>query len=350
VRRPLAAAALAAVAVGMPVAALAGPRTDAGGGDFRLADERIGESSGLALSHRHPHVVWTANDSGDSARVFAVDTRTGQTVGVHRFGADVRDVEALAMTPDGKVLVGDIGDNGANRSSVRVYSFAEPTLGETSGPAEWWQLTYPDGPQDAESLAVNPTTGRVYVVTKGQAGAVYALPVHPSRSGTNRLTRVAAAPSVATDAVFLTDGSALAVRTYLALVLLDGKDFHRIRSGPLPMQPQGETIALAPDGQGLLAGSEGQHSLVQEVAVPTRTVAAPPAATTTSSRLPAPTATPATSPPRLGDRAARPAAVLGGTGILVAGAVLVTVLLCLVTWGLGRITRRRPGGDHDSLP
>ena len=348
-RRPLAAAVLAAAAAGMPVAAVAAPPTT-GGGDFRLVDSRIGESSGLVLSRRHPHVVWTANDSGDSARVFAVDTRTGQTVGVHRFAADVSDVEALAMTPGGKVLVGDIGDNGAIRPAVRVYSFDEPALGETSGPAESWQLTYPDGSHDAESLAVNPRTGGAYVVTKAPAGAVYALPVHPSRHSTNRLTKVAAAPSVATDAVFLADGSALAVRTYLALVLLDGQDFHRVSSGPLPMQPQGETIALAPDGQGLLAGSEGQHTLVQEVAVPTRTVATPPAAPTTSSRAPAPTVSPASSPPRPVEAAARPAAVQGGTGTLVVGAVLVTVLLCLVIWGLGRITRRHPRGDHDSPP
>jgi hypothetical protein len=347
VRRPLAAAALAALVVGMPVAALAGPPTGAGGGDFRLADERIGESSGLALSHRHPHVVWTANDSGDSARVFAVDTRTGQTVGAHRFGGEVRDVEALAMTPDGRVLVGDIGDNGASRSSVRVYSFAEPALGESSGPTESWQLTYPDGPHDAESLAVNPTTGRVYVVTKAQAGAVYALPAHPSRSGTNRLTKVAAAPAVATDAVFLADGSALAVRTYLALLLLDGLDFHRVASAPLPLQPQGESLALAPDGQGLLAGSEGRHSLVQEVAVPAGFPATR-SAPTTSSPPPATSAAPAT-PDAIVERAGQDAPVGQGTARLVTGVVVATGLLCLVIWGLGRITRGRRRGDRDSL-
>jgi hypothetical protein len=348
VRRALAAAALAAVAVGMPVAALAGPRTDAGGVGFRLADERIDESSGLVLSHRHPHVVWTANDSGDSARVFAVDTRTGQTVGVHRFGAEVRDVEALAMTPDGTVLVGDIGDNGASRSSVRVYSFDEPPLGETSGPSTSWQLTYPDGPHDAESLAVDPTTGRVYVVTKAQAGAVYALPEHPSRSGTNRLTKVAAAPGVATDAVFLADGSALAVRTYLALVLLDAQDFHRVASAPLPMQPQGETLALAPDGRGLLAGSEGVHSLVQEVTVPTPSPATPSA--TTSSSPPPATTSGAHTPTSSVEPVSQGSPVLQGTGQLVTGVVLATGLLCLVIWGLGSITKRRRRGDRDSLP
>ena len=63
-------------------AAAAPPRSPRRGSaqtvDFRIEDARITESSGLALSMRHPHTVWTVNDSGDSARVFAVDTRDRQ--------------------------------------------------------------------------------------------------------------------------------------------------------------------------------------------------------------------------------------------------------------------------------
>src|SRR3712207_4362655 len=38
----------------------------------RLADERVSESSGLAVSTRDPARLWTANDSGDAARLFAL--------------------------------------------------------------------------------------------------------------------------------------------------------------------------------------------------------------------------------------------------------------------------------------
>lgn len=196
-------AVVALAVVGMPRAAWA---SDASDGDFRMGDPRITESSGLALSRAHPHTVWTANDSGDSARVFAVDTRTGKTSGVHTFDAPVRDVEALAITPQGRMLVADIGDNTASRDLVRIFWFDEPALGTTSGTWASWEVVYPDGPHDAESIAVNPRTGRVYVVTKGTDGAVYALPPEPSRQGVNRLARVASAPTVATDAVFLADG------------------------------------------------------------------------------------------------------------------------------------------------
>ncbi len=148
----------------------------AAGADFRILDSRVTESSGLALSRRHPHTVWTTNDSGDTARLFAVDTRTGRTVGVHTFGAPVVDVEALAITPGGRLLVADIGDNRGNRQVPRIFWFDEPALGDTSGSWKSWELSYPDGPHNAESIAVDPRTGRVLVVTKESDAAVYALP------------------------------------------------------------------------------------------------------------------------------------------------------------------------------
>jgi DNA-binding beta-propeller fold protein YncE len=282
---------VALAVLGMPRAALATQ------GDFRMDDPRITESSGLALSRAHPHTVWTANDSGDSARVFAVDTRTGRTTGVHTFDAPVHDVEALAITPQGRLLVADIGDNTASRGLVRIFWFDEPGLGSSSGPWASWEATYPDGPHDAESIAVDPRTGRVYVVTKGTDGAVYAMPPAPTRHGLNRLVRVAGAPAVATDAVFLADGSALAVRTYTRVVLLDPSTWREQGSAMLPLQPQGETLALAPDRTGLLVGTEGSHSLVQLVPVPGAAPTSTSTSTSTATHTATPTATRTAEPP-----------------------------------------------------
>lgn len=277
---------------------------------FRFEDSRIDESSGLALSVRHPHTVWTVNDSGDSARVFAVDTRSGATVGVHTFDAAVRDVEALAVTPQGRMLVADIGDNGASRDVVRVFWFDEPGLGPTSGPrGASWELAYPDGAHDAESLAVHPLTGQVVVVTKGRPGGVYALPGSPSRQGVNRLTRVGTAPSTATDAVFLPDGSALAVRSYTSLHLLDPLTWTERLSTLLPLQPQGETLALAPGGVALLVGSEGERSRVQQVRLPELPTAVPDTPAPTTAAAPPPAASPSTSPSTAAASTAPPAAV-----------------------------------------
>lgn len=327
--------------------------------DFRFGDARITESSGLALSVRHPHTVWTVNDSGDSARVFAVDTRSGETVGVHTFDGRVRDVEALAITPQGRMLVADIGDNGASRDVVSVFWFDEPALGKTTergGRPASWELAYPDGPHDAEAIAVDPRTGRVLVVTKGRPGSVYALPESPSRRGVNRLSRLGAAPSTVTDAVFLPDGSALAVRTYTSLHLLDARTWTEQLSTLLPLQPQGETLAVAPGATALLVGSEGKGSRVQQIPLPelpgqpgqpgqpeqpstptpsTSTPTGPSAGTTTPS-TPTDT-TPATAPSgTAGEASPR---VNGGELVAGLGALLGLVLLALV---VVRLAGRRP--------
>ena len=289
-RFALAAALLTTAVVGMPCAASAAPDAASKGVDIRIEDSRITESSGLALSVRHPHTVWTANDSGDTARVFAIDTETGKTVGVHTFDTEVRDVEALAITRQGRILVADIGDNDSARPVVRVFWFDEPELGSTSGAWASWELSYPDGRHNAESIAVDPTSGRVFVVTKGRPGAVYALPATPSRKGVNRLTKVGPAPDIATDTVFLPGGSGLAVRTYTSLVVLDPDTWRETSYQVLPLQPQGETLALAPDGNGLLVGTEGTHSRIQQVAINV------PASSTTTTTAPSPTATPGGAP------------------------------------------------------
>jgi hypothetical protein len=333
---------VATAAMGMPSAALA---AQAGAeGEVQLRDPRISESSGLALSRAHPHTVWTANDSGDSARVFAVDTRTGETVGVHTFEAPVRDVEAIAVTDRGRMLVADIGDNARSRDPVRVYSFNEPALGDTSGSAQSWELAYPDGPHDAEALAVDPVSGRIHVVTKATDGSagIYALPATPSRRGANRLTRVAAAPALVTDAVYLDDGSALAVRSYTTLALLDPDTWRATARQALPAQPQGETLALAPGRRDLLVGSEGVGSRLLRITVAsssasagaTSTAPAGSATGTSTTELPSTGVSGAPAPaPR------SPAADGRQLALGLGGSVLLVVLSLLVA----RLARRSRG-------
>src|SRR5205823_8994231 len=86
---------------------------------FRLQDPALNESSGLAVSARHPGVVWTHNDGGTVADVVAVD-RTGRTVATVRLGhIDPYDPEALARGLDAQgrpaLFLGDLGDNSVRR-------------------------------------------------------------------------------------------------------------------------------------------------------------------------------------------------------------------------------------------
>ena len=154
--------------------------------ELTFRDPDIIESSGLVV---RDGLVVTTNDSGDSGRVFTVDPATGETVGVTHWSDDPTDVEALAPAGDHDVWVGDIGDNDVSRDSVQVVR-VPVGRGDTTVDPRTYDLTYPDGPANAETLLSDPTTGRLYVATKDVfGGTLYAAPARLDASGTNRLRR-----------------------------------------------------------------------------------------------------------------------------------------------------------------
>src|SRR6266566_1484018 len=64
-----------------------------------LHSPRVKESSGIAASRAHPGVLWTHNDSGDDAYVYATDL-AGADRGVVRIrGARAVDWEDIALGP-----------------------------------------------------------------------------------------------------------------------------------------------------------------------------------------------------------------------------------------------------------
>jgi DNA-binding beta-propeller fold protein YncE len=265
---------------------------------FLIADPRIGEASGIAKSMLHPGVVYMHNDSGDSARFFALDVRTGRTVATYAVPSAINvDWEDIAVARDRRglpsVWLADIGDNDARRTEVRIYRVDEPRS-PASGLPEVWRLRYPDGPHDAESLAVAPG-GTAVIVTKSVLGssAVYAVPARPGGVQTLRrigeirfaFTGTPGGPNIAgqltaTGAAFSRDGTLLAVRTYTDAYLwrvVDGDVAAALHAAPvrvaLPPQPQGEGIAV--DGSRLLVNSEGRRSAVYAVPLPHVAVRSP---------------------------------------------------------------------------
>ncbi|MBE7189261.1 hypothetical protein [Jatrophihabitans endophyticus] len=351
---------------------------------FHLQDPRIDEASGLGVGMRSKGIDYVENDSGDTNRFFALDARTGATAAVVTVpDATNVDWEDLQVAPDAagtpSVWLADIGDNDSERAEVQVYRVPEPhvrtsdrDVAITSARPAVWRLRYPDGPTDAESLAVTPA-GRAYVVTKNVFGqsAVYAVPARPDAHRVRTLTRVgtirfaptpgsspvgAAGSVLATSAAISRNGLLLAVRTY---VYADVWRLHphgasdgvaaALRGSPtrvkLPRQRQGEGLAIA--GGRLLLDSEGVGSAVKSVRLPAGlrglahapissvaspvTTAAPATATpaTTAPDSPTPTRSPSTSH----------GSKYGGLSVLVVVVLLGAVLL------LGRRARRYGDGD-----
>jgi hypothetical protein len=234
---------------------------------LRFGDPAIVESSGLAFTATaRGGLVHTVNDSGDSGRVFTVDTATGSTVGVTSWDTDPVDVEALAPAGRGHVWVADIGDNRRVRESVEVLR-VPVGQGERTATPQAYELVYPDGSRDAEALLADPLTGRLHVVTKGVfAGTVYAAPPRLRTDRPNRLVEVAEAPGIVTDATFLPGGGGVVLRTYSTAHLTAYPSWQPVASWELPEQDQGEGIAYAA-GQVLLS-TEGARSEVVAVDLP----------------------------------------------------------------------------------
>jgi hypothetical protein len=236
---------------------------------FSFVDPAITESSGLVDLGS---TMVTTNDSGGDPLVFVVDSATGRTVGRTTFTARTVDVEALAPAGGDSVWVGDSGDNDEQRSSVQVYRVPVGRgVRRISAPA--YDLVYPDGPHDAESLVAGPG-GRLYVITKALlGGTVYVAPRHLSTSAPNRLRPVAGVDVWATDAALFPDGRHVLVRGYDNAVVYTFPDFRPVAEADLPRQRQGEGVSVGRSGR-IRLSSEGRNSPVLEVGLPADVAAA----------------------------------------------------------------------------
>jgi hypothetical protein len=257
---------------------------------FSFVDPSITESSGLVDLGQ---LMVTTNDSGGDPLVFVVDPKTGRTVGHTTYADEVTDVEALAPAGEDEVWVGDIGDNEEQRDSVQVYR-VPVGRGDRTVDAPAYELVYPDGAHDAESLVAAPD-GRLYVVTKGLlGGTAYAAPRQLDPDRANRLRPVASVDVWATDAALFPDGRHVLVRGYDTAAVYTFPDFRPVASLDLPRQRQGEGVSIGSSGR-IRLSSEGRNSAVLEVTLPDEVAAvlegkpAPSSAPTPTSAAPADT-------------------------------------------------------------
>ena len=274
ITRRLACGVVAVVAVALPVLGTAPAYAEDSKPAklFSFDDDRITESSMLARSALHDDVWWTANDSGDSARIFAVD-KTGETQAEVTFDGPARDVEAMAIGTNKRIYVGDIGDNLSNQKTVTVYSLAEPKeLEDQELKARTYRFRYPDGPHNAETLLINPQTNRLYIVTKEMPrSTIYAAPTpdEMSRTEVNDLEKIGTAPAIISDGTFTPDGRRLLLRTFDSLTVMSWPALKTTGTAKLPTQIVGESLAMGPDDDSVVFGSEGRNSAVYRLTIPT---------------------------------------------------------------------------------
>lgn len=237
----------------------------------RQSSPMLPEISGMAASVLHPGIVWVHNDSGDTARVFALDVNTCAIVAIVQLaGVTAYDFEGISMgrDPTGtpEIWVGDIGDNARLRRTVALHRFAEPLLltDQTVG-VQSVTVTWSDGARDCEALMVEPIpNGRVFLVSKEATGGVFQLQGDFRATGSTFTgSRLFSVGSSASDAAIAPDGSGTVVRFYNVATMFTGVPGTNPRPVALPTQPQGEAITYSPDGNYLYIASEGDADLVR---------------------------------------------------------------------------------------
>ena len=244
------------------------------------------ELSGLALSRTQANVLWTHNDSGDSARVFAIDAAGKLLAQLAVPGAENVDWEDIAVGPAGDLYAADIGDNLAKRASVVVYRVPEPKVTGAAapaqtGPATRYELRYPDGARDAEALLVDPRTGALTIVSKsfGGTAGVYTA-AKPSATGPTTLTRTGTLSLGIGEAVTAgdvsADGRTVALRTYDRAFVWSktpkasvAATLRRRSCSPavsLLNEGQGEALALSRHGTSFFTVPEGANPALRRYA------------------------------------------------------------------------------------
>lgn len=235
----------------------------------RMSDVRITESSGLAVSRKHEDLAYTINDSGSAATIYAIRISTGEVVGttsVRDPNWNWLDTEALALR-GGTLWVADTGDNVQQRTDAALYAIDEPGPGRRTVVPKRYPVSYEEGPQNVEAIAVPPKSGRILLLSKLSAGGV----VHrlPAKLRTNAVNVAVptsrATPAFTTDATYTADGKQVLVRNYAVAEVRDAESWDLVRTDVLPDQPLGETIALEPSGRSYLVGSEGLNSALMRV-------------------------------------------------------------------------------------
>lgn len=249
-----------------------------------LQDKDQIELSGIVASEAHDGVFYVHNDSGDSARFFAIDVTGKRLATFDVTNAAAIDWEDIARAPCAAgtcLFLGDIGDNNVDRAEYAVYRVVEPTkIADAKVAAEKLAFTYPDGAHNAETLLADPITGGLFVVTKTLGiASVYAFPLPLTPGKSVVLTWAGAVmlpimPALITGGDVHPSGRGVLLRTYSDVWLFPQAQGMSVVDAlvrdpcpaPSPDDKQGEAIGWLASGLGYVTTSEGKGSPIHRVA------------------------------------------------------------------------------------
>ncbi len=163
-----------------------------------LSTRDLAEASGLVADRRQAQRFWALNDSGNGPNLYTI---SGARREVRRYAlpelnnVDWEDLSWMYFRGADYLVVGDIGDNRARRAFVQLHFFKPPPDEKAAVQrVHSLRLRYPDGPRDAESLAYDPRSKQLIILSKrSDTPHLYALDVAQAlESNEMTLTRVGA--------------------------------------------------------------------------------------------------------------------------------------------------------------
>lgn len=250
-----------------------------------------------------------------------------------RLNADIVSVQALSWHGD-RLWVGDIGDEDAERDHIVVYRLSDTETAQ--GTYHAYDYRYEDGPRDAKAMLISGR-GNVYIVTSGEDPGIYRIRGEASRSAMNTLVRVHDAPEGVTDAVFLNDGSTMALRTAEGIQYVDAMAWEDLVLETIVGAPEGESIAVGLDDELFVGGNPGVRSAVVVSESTTTTFAPEPEPTGSPEATESPGAT--ESPTATADATEAPAEeAVEAEGPARAGTITALVLAGIVAVAAGLVT------------
>lgn len=267
----------------------------------KLPGPMLTEISGIVVSRKNPGVLWMHNDSGDTARVFAVSlTAQGSPKLLATYnlkGVTADDWEDIAIGPapgrSGDFLyIGDVGDNFnrmPQRPTIQIYRIPEPTVDMAKmnqmidvTEVERIDLAYPDGKTyDCEAILVDPKSAEIFLLTKNlfardsylfraapvtkPAGIVMLTGVGDCTGALRPFRFPSGEKPAITGADISAQGDSIMVRAYSGIYLWNRPAGESVGAAlgrtpcilPMATETQGEAIGIAPDGASYYTVGEG---------------------------------------------------------------------------------------------
>ncbi|OQW48935.1 MAG: hypothetical protein A4S09_13290 [Proteobacteria bacterium SG_bin7] len=135
------------------------------------------EASGLIYSRQFSNRLYHVND-GKSTSLIVSNAEGTVTKEISIDEVKLHDVEELAYgsCPDDNkkycIYIGDIGDNGRQRSFIQVVVVREEEkFSDSIKPLAVYRMHYSDGPHNSEAMAIH-RDGSLYIVTKEKKNGV----------------------------------------------------------------------------------------------------------------------------------------------------------------------------------